>query len=165
MWQSHRSGIPSHQGKQRNSITSHPSYDISGHIISVPVVVVVCYLVVHCMVLWLTGRQYLHVLVVQRRLTVVRPSQAFIPWCRIYECRILFAIFRQWHTGHVQKKQVTGEVSLAPGAVISGWFPVRILVARAYTGVEDAQYLSICTRVCKRGPAAYMGGFGGARRS
>ena len=63
-----------------------------------------------------------HVLVVQRSLAVLRPSQAFHDIAR--ECRILLAIFpmvahRIYVSFHVQKKQVAGEVSLTPGTVIS----------------------------------------------
>ena len=47
-------------------------------------IVLVCCLVVHCMVVWLTGTQHLHVLAVQRSLTVVRPSQAFYDWCDMW---------------------------------------------------------------------------------
>ena len=50
--------ILSHQGKERN-ITSHPSHDILYLILFCHMV---CCLVVHCMVVWLTGIQYLHVL-------------------------------------------------------------------------------------------------------
>ena len=86
-------------------------------------------MVVHYMVVWLTGIQYLHVLVVQRSLTVLRPSQAFHDI--ICECRILLAIFlivayRTEMLLYVQKKQllIAGKVSLTPGAVITGdWFP------------------------------------------
>ena len=46
------------------------------------------------MVVWLTGIQYLHVPVVQRSLTIVRPSRAF----------------------HDLLKQVAGEVYMTPGA-------------------------------------------------
>ena len=85
----------------------------------------VCSLVVHRMVVWLTGIQYLHdVLVVQRGLTVLRPSQAFHDI--VCECRILLAIFqimayRTYMSLYIQKKQVAGEVSSTPGAVISEW--------------------------------------------
>ena len=75
--------ILSHQGKERN-ITSHPSHDILYLILFCHMV---CCLVVHCMVVWLTRMQYLHVLVVQRSLTVLRPSQAFHDM--LCECRIL----------------------------------------------------------------------------
>ena len=40
---------------------------------------------------WLTGVQYLHVLAVQRSLTVVRPSQAFHD--SMCDYRVMFAIF------------------------------------------------------------------------
>ena len=42
----------------------------------VPGTGLVCYVVVHCMVVWFTGIPYLHVLVVQRSLTVLRLNQA-----------------------------------------------------------------------------------------
>ena len=76
------------------------------------------------MVVWLMGIQYLHVLVVQRSLTVLRPSQAFHDM--ICECRILLANFpivayRTYMSLYVQKEQVAGEVSLTPGTVISEW--------------------------------------------
>ena len=45
---------------------------------------------VHCMVVWLTGMQYLHVLALKRCLTVVWPSQAFHD--AICEYRVIFAI-------------------------------------------------------------------------
>ena len=81
-------------------------------------------LVVHCMVVWLTGIQYFHVLVVRRSLTVLRPRQAFHDI--ICECRILLAIFaigayRTYMSLYIHKKQVAGEVSLTPGTVISEW--------------------------------------------
>ena len=47
---------------------------------------------------------------------------------------------------YVQKKQVAGKVPLTPGAVISGWFPRKIFVARVYrlqADVDGARYLSI----------------------
>ena len=34
-------------------------------------------MVVHCIVVWLTGIQNLHILVVDRGVTVLRPNQAF----------------------------------------------------------------------------------------
>ena len=43
------------------------------------------------MVVWLTGIQYLHVLEVQRNLTIVRPSQA--SHAAMCEYRVMFAIF------------------------------------------------------------------------
>ena len=49
--------------------------------------------------------------------------------------------FRQSRTEHVQK-QVAGEVSLTPGAVISCWFPNDFRCKGILTGVEDARYLS-----------------------
>ena len=46
--------------------------------------------------------------------------------------------------GMCVQKQVAGEVSLTPGAVISGWFPRSIFVATVYTGgVQDVRYLSV----------------------
>ena len=75
----------------------------------------------HCMVVWLTRIQYLHVLVVQGSRTVLRPGQAFHDV--LCECRVLFAIVPTVaYAGHVQK-QVTGEVSITPRAVVSSWFP------------------------------------------
>ena len=50
-------------------LTKHHLTSLVRHIIPAGIVLVCC-LVVHCM-------QYLHVLAVQRSLTVVRPSQAF----------------------------------------------------------------------------------------
>ena len=55
-------------------------------------------------------------------LAVVRPSQAFHPWwcdTLVREYRVMLSSFRQWRTEHVQK-QVTGTVSMTPGAV-SEW--------------------------------------------
>ena len=50
------------------SITSHPSYDM---LYLNPVVVLVYCLVAHCMVVYLTGIHYSHVLAVQRRSLIV----------------------------------------------------------------------------------------------
>ena len=74
------------------------------------------------MVVWLTSIQYLHVLVVQRSLvTVARPSQASHDDA-ICEYRGMFAIFRQWRTGHTcVQNQVAREVSMTPGpGAVSG---------------------------------------------
>ena len=75
-----------HQGEQRN-ITWHSSYDI----LYLVLLVGSCF-GVHCMVVWLTGIQYLHLRVAQRSLTVLlRPSQAMHDIrCA---CRILLAMF------------------------------------------------------------------------
>ena len=56
----------------------------------------------------------------QRSLSVLRPNQA------LCECRILlFAIFPMIvaYRTRMYRIRVAGEVSLTPGAVISGWFP------------------------------------------
>ena len=51
----------------------------------------------------------------------------------------MFAIFS---TVHIQK-QVAGEASITPGAAISACFPGWIVVAGAYTGLEDTGYVCV----------------------
>ena len=100
-----------------------------------------------CMVVWLTGIQYLsdiHVLAFQRSLTVVRPSQALHD--ATCEGRIMFVFFStvSYRTCTEQagsRRGITDTRRFHP--MMSGWFPSRIVVARVYTGVEDARYLSI----------------------
>ena len=73
------------------------------------------------MVVWLSGIQCLHILVVQRSLTVLRPSQAFhdiICECKNTTHDFVKDIYMSLYT---QKKQVAGEVSLTPGTVITEW--------------------------------------------
>ena len=79
-----------------------------------------------CMVVWLTGRQYLHVLAVQRSLTVLRPSARhcmMIKYVSVENCSRFFSIvaYRTYMSLYVQKKYVAEEVSLTPGAVITEW--------------------------------------------
>ena len=55
------------------------------------------------------------------------------------------------------QKQVAGEVSLIPGAVISGWFPWRILLQGYYTHVSKMpgiyrSRLSTCYKEGKKEP-------------
>ena len=95
-------------------------------------------MVVHCMVVWLTGIQYLHVPAVQRTLTVVRLSQEFYE--AICKCRILFSFV---DSGVQDMKQVAGDVSMTPGAVMSGCCPRWIVFARVYTGVQDTWCVSM----------------------
>ena len=78
----------------------------------------------------LTGIEYLDVLVVQRSLAVLQPRQAFHSDI-ICGRRKLLAIFpmlvayRAYYISmYVQKKQVSGEVSLTSvTSSANGWFP------------------------------------------
>ena len=104
-------------------------------------VLVFC-LVVHCIIVWLTGTKYF--IELHSKFTVVltfcgQAMHSITKYMHVDHCS---RFFRQWRTGHVQK-QVVGEESSTPRAVISGCFPSRISVAREYTGVEDAPFLSI----------------------
>ena len=116
---SYRRGIPSHQGKQRN-ITSHPSYNIL-------FLVLLSGLLLGCT---LHGRVVNgHTVLICTRssaLSCRSTTQPGIPLDTICKCRILLASFpiEAWRIHmslYVQKKQVTGEVPLAPGAVIREW--------------------------------------------
>ena len=73
------------------------------------------------MVLWLRGiQQYLHALLVQRSLNVLRPNQAFHDIVIKCGCRIrCLRFFRLAYRPCMYRSRVTGEVLLTPGAVIS----------------------------------------------
>ena len=115
------------------------------------------------MVVLLTGIQYLHALVVQRSLTVLRPSQALHD--KTCECRTLLAIFpivpyRTNMSLYIQKKQVAGEISLTPCTVIIEWLvSLKDFRRKGFlspVGVEDARHLSICMlRRARRNPAFF----------
>ena len=128
-----------------NNVRSHhiPRTSIIYHINIIPGIVLVCFLVVHCMVVWLTGIQYsLHILVVSGSLAVVRPSQAIHD--ATCECRILlFAIFptvayrARTKAGSGRGINDTRRRHL----MMSGWLLWWIVVARVYTSVRYTRYL------------------------
>ena len=100
------------------------------------------------MVVCLTGIQYVHCMDSQFSV-VLRPSlygPARHSMMQYMSVEYFSRFFRQWRTGHVQKKQVAGEVSLTPGAVI--WSSV--------VGFPDGLLLQGYTQVCKIPGTRYL---------
>ena len=81
------------------------------------------------------GIQYSHVLVVQRSLTVLRPSQAFHD--ATCEYRVMFAIFTIVVAYGTCTETCSRRDEMAPGTDGS------VAVAKVYTGVADTWYISV----------------------
>ena len=125
----------SHQRNNVHNIPSHPSYEII-----TPRILLVCWLVVHCMVVWLTGIQYFHALAVQRSLAVVPPSQAFNGAVCEYRsnCNHIRDFFDRGvpDTNVKKREKERCQRHLRPSVV----------VATVYTGEADTRYQSIYRR-------------------
>ena len=137
-------------------LTKHHLTSLVRHIIPAGIVLVCC-LVVHCM-------QYLHVLAVQRSLTVVRPSQAF--HVQYVSIRVTFAIFS------IVAYRTCTEIG-SRRSIIDTSRRHQVMVSLKDFRCHGIHRCGRCPLSIdiyilprfKRVPAAYMGGFGGARRS